>query len=149
MDGIAEFGSAITDQADASNDYYYRWKKADNVLVDVETVDMLIDSKLWLQPRSIEALFTRKMGAARIVYAASQQLVQVKELICGNTDWPIELSVDQSESDLYVSWLWQSLELLHLARMAQSKDLAHLVVVELMLTSCLTCMDMAKLSWYS
>jgi predicted nucleotidyltransferase len=169
VDGIAEFGSNITSQADRTSDYdllilveelpmrvfqmvtSIQGRVADVILVEVELVDRLLTSSEPPQPRSFEALFAHKMQTARIRYDASLRLQKVQRLVT-NRAWKKSTSSIHEDSDAYSVWFWLSHSLLHIERMSQSQDPNYLTAVDMMLTSGLTTawrgyFDIRRIKW--
>jgi hypothetical protein len=169
VDGIAEFGSRTTNQANVSSDYdllvlvkaiparvfqmvtTIGGRLADIVLVEIETADDLLATTGQPKPRSFEALFAQKMQTARILYDPSERLHKVKQRVTSEAS-KTQPSMPEDDSDLYAAWFWQSFGLLHLERMAQSQDLTRLSAVDMMLTSCLagtwrSYFDVRRITW--
>lgn len=169
VDGVAEFGSRATSQANVSSDYdllvlvkaiparvfqmvtTIGGRLADIVLVEIEIADNLLTTAEPLKPRSFEALFAQKMRTAHILYDASERLYKVQRQVTSETR-EVRPSNNQHDSDLYATWFWQSHGLLHLERMAQSQDPIHLSAVDMMLTSCLSVtwrsyFDVRRIPW--
>lgn len=154
VDGIAEFGSRTTSQANVASDYdllvlvrdlptevfqmvtTIGGRLADIVLVETKTADTLLATSQPPKAGSFEALFALKMRTARIMDDASGRLGRIRQLVT-NPAWAEHFAHRQSDAELYSAWFWNSFGLLHLERMSKSQDPAHLSAVDMMLTGCL------------
>lgn len=150
VDGIAEFGSRTTSQAESTSDYdllilvndlpvrvfqmvtSIQARVTDVVLVEVETAQQLLAHPEPPPPKSFEALFAHKMQTARILYDATRRLQAVRDLVTSPA-WIKRSTPVQDFSDAYRLWFWLSHGLLHMQRMAQSQDPRVLAAVDMML----------------